>query len=114
MQNSITDVPGLLVGHADDPEAITGCTVVLLPAGTPKAVVDRLNAEINKVIAKPEVKAAWDKQGAVAMSMTPAEFDAYLRKVKVTRPGAFAVSPDGRDTFYTKGTDCQHDGGYHT
>jgi tripartite-type tricarboxylate transporter receptor subunit TctC len=53
---------------------------VMAPAGTPKAVVDKLNAEINKVIAKPEVKAAWDKQGAVALTMTPAEFDAYLRK----------------------------------
>jgi tripartite-type tricarboxylate transporter receptor subunit TctC len=53
---------------------------VMAPAGTPKAVVDKLNAEINKVIAKPEVKAAWDKQGAVALTMTPAQFDAYLRK----------------------------------
>jgi len=26
---------------------------------------------------------------------------AYLRTVKVTRPGAFAVSPDGRDSYYT-------------
>jgi hypothetical protein len=25
----------------------------------------------------------------------------YLRTVKVTRPGAFAVSPDGRNSFYT-------------
>ena len=53
---------------------------VMAPANTPKAIVDKLNAEINKAIQKPEVKAAWDKQGAVAMPMTPAEFDAYLRK----------------------------------
>src|SRR5262245_7404226 len=53
---------------------------VMAPAGTPKAVVDKLNAEINKTIAKPDVKAAWDKQGAVALTMTPAQFDAYLRK----------------------------------
>ncbi len=53
---------------------------VMAPAGTPKPVVDKLNAEINKVIAKPDVKAAWAKQGAVPMVMTPAEFDAYLRK----------------------------------
>jgi tripartite-type tricarboxylate transporter receptor subunit TctC len=26
------------------------------------------------------VKAAWDKQGAVALTMSPQEFDAYLRK----------------------------------
>ena len=53
---------------------------VMAPAGTPKAVVDKLNAEINKTIAKSDVKAAWDKQGAVALTMTPTQFDAYLRK----------------------------------
>ena len=53
---------------------------IMAPKGTPKAVVDKLNAEINKVISKPEVLAAWDKQGAVPLVMTPTEFDAYLRK----------------------------------
>jgi tripartite-type tricarboxylate transporter receptor subunit TctC len=53
---------------------------LMAPAGTPKAVVDKLNAEINKAITRAEVKAAWDQQGAVALVMTPAEFDAYLRK----------------------------------
>jgi tripartite-type tricarboxylate transporter receptor subunit TctC len=53
---------------------------IMAPAGTPKAIVDKLNAEINKVINRPDVKAAWDKQGAVALTMSPAEFDAYLRK----------------------------------
>ena len=31
---AITDIPGILVGHAHDSEALTGCTVLLLPAGT--------------------------------------------------------------------------------
>ena len=53
---------------------------LMAPAGTPKAVVDKLNAEVNKIITRPDVKAAWDKQGAVALAMTPAAFDAYLRK----------------------------------
>jgi tripartite-type tricarboxylate transporter receptor subunit TctC len=52
---------------------------IMAPAGTPKAIVDKLNAEINKVLVKPEVTAAWGKQGAVAMVKTPAEFDSYLR-----------------------------------
>ncbi len=33
MSPSITDVPGVLVGHAHDAEALTGCTVVLTPDG---------------------------------------------------------------------------------
>jgi hypothetical protein len=32
---------------------------------------------------------------------TQGALTAYLGKVKVTRPGAFAVSPDGRNSFYT-------------
>jgi tripartite-type tricarboxylate transporter receptor subunit TctC len=53
---------------------------IMAPAGTPMPIVDKLNAEINKAINRPEVKAAWDQQGAVALVMTPSEFDAYLRK----------------------------------
>ncbi len=53
---------------------------IMAPAGTPKPIVDKLNAEINKAINRPEVKAAWDKQGAVPLVMSPAEFEAYLRK----------------------------------
>jgi tripartite-type tricarboxylate transporter receptor subunit TctC len=53
---------------------------LMAPTGTPKPIVDKLNSEIRKVIAKADVKAAWDKQGAVALNMSPAEFDAYLRK----------------------------------
>ena len=43
----------------------------MAPAGTPKAIVDKLNAEINKAIERPDVKEAWAKQGAVPMVMTP-------------------------------------------
>jgi tripartite-type tricarboxylate transporter receptor subunit TctC len=53
---------------------------VMAPANTPKAIVDKLNAEINKVLARADLKASWAKQGAEPMPMTPAEFDAYLRK----------------------------------
>lgn len=40
--------------------------------------------------------------GPIAISpQTEGALSAYLRKVKVTRPGAFAVSADGRNSFYT-------------
>ena len=40
--------------------------------------------------------------GPIAISpQTDGALSAYLRKVKVTRPGAFAVSPDGLNSFYT-------------
>jgi tripartite-type tricarboxylate transporter receptor subunit TctC len=53
---------------------------VMAPKGTPPEIVDKLNAEINKVIELPAVKETWAKQGANPMHMSVAEFDAYLRK----------------------------------
>ncbi len=52
---------------------------IMAPAGTPAAVVEKLNGEINKVLGRPETREAWAKQGAEPMIMTPAEFDKYLR-----------------------------------
>jgi tripartite-type tricarboxylate transporter receptor subunit TctC len=52
---------------------------LMAPAKTPKQIIDRLNAEAVKVMARADVKDAWAKQGAVPIPMTPAQFDKYLR-----------------------------------
>jgi tripartite-type tricarboxylate transporter receptor subunit TctC len=52
---------------------------LMAPAGTPQPIVAKLNAEVNKVLAQPDVVAAWAKQGAVPIVMSPTQFDAYLR-----------------------------------
>jgi tripartite-type tricarboxylate transporter receptor subunit TctC len=52
---------------------------LVAPKGTPDDVVTKLNSEIAKVMNRADVKEAWAKQGAVPMSMSPAEFDKYLR-----------------------------------
>jgi tripartite-type tricarboxylate transporter receptor subunit TctC len=52
---------------------------VMAPSGTPKPIVDRLNAEITKVASRADVKEAWAKRGATAMSMTPEQFGQYMR-----------------------------------
>jgi tripartite-type tricarboxylate transporter receptor subunit TctC len=52
---------------------------IMAPAGTPKEIVEKLNAEINKAISRSDVKQAWSKQGAVPMAMSPAEFGTYVR-----------------------------------
>ncbi len=49
------------------------------PAGTPQAVVARLNAEINKAMEAPDVAAKFAEQGLSARRNTPAEFNAFLR-----------------------------------
>ena len=51
---------------------------LIAPKGTPPAIVSRLNAEITKIVARPDVQAEWAKQGAVPMTMTPDAFGRYL------------------------------------
>jgi len=52
---------------------------VLAPAGTPKPVVARLNSEINRVLALPEVKEQYSKMGLIPGGGTPEELDAFIR-----------------------------------
>ena len=47
---------------------------IMAPRNTPREIVNRLNAEITKITGRPEVRDAWAKQGALAMTMTPEEF----------------------------------------
>jgi tripartite-type tricarboxylate transporter receptor subunit TctC len=51
----------------------------MAPTGTPRPVVDKLNAAINEVVRRPDIIKLWKEQGALPMSMTPEEFDKYLR-----------------------------------
>src|SRR5215468_11063152 len=41
MNNTLTDVPGLQVGHAQDLDGLTGCTVILCPPNTVGGVDQR-------------------------------------------------------------------------
>jgi tripartite-type tricarboxylate transporter receptor subunit TctC len=52
---------------------------LMAPARTPKPIIDKLNAAVNAVIKRPDVVKLWAEQGAEPMSMTPEEFDKYLR-----------------------------------
>ena len=52
---------------------------LMAPAGTPKAIVDKLNAAVNDFVKRPEIVKLWNEQGVVPMSMSPEEFDKFLR-----------------------------------
>jgi tripartite-type tricarboxylate transporter receptor subunit TctC len=52
---------------------------LMAPAATPRPIVDRLNAEVVKIISRGDLQKTWADQGAVSMIMNPAEFDKYLR-----------------------------------
>jgi tripartite-type tricarboxylate transporter receptor subunit TctC len=51
---------------------------VMAPKATPPAIVNRLNAEIRKIVSRPDVRDEWAKQGAVGMLMSPEEFSRYV------------------------------------
>ena len=53
---------------------------LMAPAGTPKPVVDKLNAEVARILARADIKENWAKQGADPMPMAPADFEAFLKK----------------------------------
>ena len=52
---------------------------VFLPAGTPKAIVTKMNGEVRKIVAAPEVKKRLIDLGADPETNTPEQFAAYVR-----------------------------------
>jgi tripartite-type tricarboxylate transporter receptor subunit TctC len=61
-------------GHEGD--TLTG---VVVPAGTPREIIDRLNAEIKKLIALPEVKERLEALGFNPVANRPEEFGERIR-----------------------------------
>jgi tripartite-type tricarboxylate transporter receptor subunit TctC len=68
------------IAEAGVPGYETGIWLGLMaPHGTPRPVLERLNAEIARVLNAPDVKKTWGEQGAAPMSMTIEQFDKFLR-----------------------------------
>jgi tripartite-type tricarboxylate transporter receptor subunit TctC len=53
---------------------------VMVPTGTPPAVVEQLNAEIMKALKSPDVRERLALQGAEPLGSTPSEYGAYVKK----------------------------------
>jgi tripartite-type tricarboxylate transporter receptor subunit TctC len=75
--SSLPNVPTLT--ESGIPHQATIWLGVMAPTGTPQPIVNLLNAEINKILVRPEVKVAWDKLGAVPVAMKPDEFGAFVQ-----------------------------------
>ena len=54
-------------------------TGILAPRGTPRPVIDRLNAEFGKAVKQPDVQKIYERVGAGAMASTPDEFAAHIQ-----------------------------------
>jgi tripartite-type tricarboxylate transporter receptor subunit TctC len=52
----------------------------MAPAGTPQVIVEKLNREITKIVSRPDIKTAWEQQGAEPLTMTQPEFKAFMEQ----------------------------------
>src|SRR3954467_625773 len=53
---------------------------MLAPAKTPKDVVEKINVQVNRALASPDMKDRLAKLGGEPMKMSPERFDAFIRK----------------------------------
>lgn len=79
----LPDVP--TVAEAGVPGFVFDFWVGLLaPVKTPRDIVNKLNQEVSKALALPDVKERMAKLGGEPMPMTPERFDAFIREEHAT------------------------------
>lgn len=77
--SSMPDVPTFIEGGVADFE-VNSWVGLLAPAKTPKAIVDKLNAELNAVLADPVVRSRLNDLGITAMPGSPEKFGEEVRR----------------------------------
>lgn len=75
---ALPDVPIMAEVGAPGQEAET-MQGVLVPAGTPREIIDRLHREIARIVSLPEVKERLAALGFDPIANTPGEFSAYIK-----------------------------------
>jgi len=90
---TLPDVPPLAVAAGmpalDD---ISSWIAFVAPAGTPRAIVDKIQGEVAKMYADPAIYDKLEKSGINAVSSTPEEFDAFFRHEAARWEKAFKES----------------------
>jgi tripartite-type tricarboxylate transporter receptor subunit TctC len=74
---SLPDVPTIAESGVPGYEA-TAWWGVLAPAGTPRAIIERLHKEFSMILTSAETKKRFEAEGAEALQMTPDEFGRFL------------------------------------
>jgi len=77
--SALPEVPTVAEAGLRDFE-VTTWYGVLAPAGTPRNVVTRLNAELGKIMHSPELKEKLAATGTEPLTSTPEEFAAYIQR----------------------------------
>jgi tripartite-type tricarboxylate transporter receptor subunit TctC len=52
---------------------------MMAPAGTPKAILNKVSQDIAKIMQMPDVSTRLNAQGSVATTSTPEQFDAVIK-----------------------------------
>lgn len=52
---------------------------LMAPKGTPQPIIAKLNSEIAKILARPDIKASWEKQGATPFIMSQPAFATFMQ-----------------------------------
>jgi len=65
---------------------------ILAPARVPRPLIDKLNAEIVRIMALPDIQERIARDGSTAKSSTPAEFDKLVRDEIATRTKVFKAA----------------------
>ncbi|MCW5591505.1 MAG: tripartite tricarboxylate transporter substrate binding protein [Burkholderiales bacterium] len=75
---SLPSVPTMMESGAKDFD-VTNWYGLFAPAGTPREVVERINAEVRKIMETPEVKERLAKMGSAAVPGTAEEFARFVK-----------------------------------
>ena len=94
---ALPDVPTIAEAGVPGYEAL-GWYGLLAPAGTPRPVIERINREVNALLARPDFRAKLSTQGVEPMGGTPEDFSALIARDRarwgeVIRRGN--IRPDG-------------------
>jgi tripartite-type tricarboxylate transporter receptor subunit TctC len=57
---------------------VTNWWGIVVPAGTPRSIIDRLHKDLTAVVASPETKKRFETEGAEPLSMSPDEFGRFI------------------------------------
>jgi tripartite-type tricarboxylate transporter receptor subunit TctC len=76
--SSLPDVPTMAEAGVRDQEADT-LTGIVAPANTPREIVDQLQRDIAKIVARPDVKEKLDTLGFRGVANTPSAFGAQIK-----------------------------------
>jgi len=75
---ALPDVPTIAEAAVPGFES-SGSNGLAAPAGTPPAIIERLNAAVVKIVKEPQMSAYLSGQGADPATTTPAEYAAYIK-----------------------------------